>query len=157
MAKDKKKRKCSDGPPVQGGSCKARQTAAVILEVLGGVLRPSEAAKALEVSLARYYQVELRALEGLVKACEPAPKGPVANPAKDIERLERRVQRLQNECMRYQSLARATSRTVGLNLSKVENQAKSKRQRKPVVRALKVAKSLSRLADKAEAPAREVK
>lgn len=155
MMKIKKQRKAADGPPVQSGGDKARKTAAVILEVLGGVLRPSEAAAALEISLPRYYQVELKALEGLVKACEPASKGPMANPTKDIERLEHRIQRLQNECMRYQSLARAAGRTVGLCLSKVETDGN--RKRKPTVRALKVAKILGSPAEKSSSPTKVVK
>ncbi len=155
MKPNKKKRKATDGPPVQGGSNKARKTAAVILEVLGGVLRPSEAATALEISLPRYYQVELKALEGLVKACEPALKGPPVNPAKDIERLEQRIQRLQNECMRYQSLVRAAGKTVGLVLPKPKAYEKGKR--KPTVRALKVVKALAPSAGTLASPTKVVK
>ena len=138
-----KKKQAASGPSVQGGSDQSRKIAAVVLEVLGGVLRPSEAARVLDVSVSRYYQIELRALEGLVKACEPCPKGRVANPAKQIVHLEQKIQRLENECMRFQSLARAAGRAVGVDLSSVEKTANGKRKRKPTVRALKMAQILS--------------
>jgi hypothetical protein len=51
----------------------ARQLAAGILEVLAGVRSPLQAAQALGLSLPRYYQVESRALRGLLEACEPRP------------------------------------------------------------------------------------
>ena len=72
-----KKRTAKEGPRVEGGSRDARKTAAVLLEVLGGMLHPQEGAQILGVGLPYYYHVERRALEGMVKACEPRPKGKV--------------------------------------------------------------------------------
>lgn len=71
----KTRRSPKDGPRVSGGSAEARKRAAAILEVLGGVLRPSQAASALGVGLPRYYMLERRALEGLVQGCEPPVPG----------------------------------------------------------------------------------
>jgi hypothetical protein len=60
----------------QEHSREAQRWAAVILEVLAGVRTPAQAAEALSVSLPRYYQLETRALRGLVASCEARPKGP---------------------------------------------------------------------------------
>src|SRR4051794_22583 len=51
-------------------SPEARRVAAAILEVLAGVQTPGEAATGLGISLPRYYQLEMRAVAGLVVACE---------------------------------------------------------------------------------------
>ena len=53
-----------------------------MLEVLAGVRTPPQAATAIGLSLAGYYQLEARALHGLLEACVPKPKGRQPNPAK---------------------------------------------------------------------------
>src|SRR5436190_1278627 len=58
------------GMPVPKGGRVASQVAACVLEVLAGVRTPAEAAGELGVSLPRYYQLEQRALQGLVQGCE---------------------------------------------------------------------------------------
>ena len=133
-----------DGPRVSGGSRPARQLAAAVLEVLAGVIRPAEAAAALKVSLPRYYTLERRALEGLVRGCEPVPVGrKTSSPQKELDRLQRQVARLEQDCARYQALARASQRAAGLSAPKRESKpAKGRRRRTPTVRALKVAQSL---------------
>ena len=65
----KKRLGSASGPVLKGGDRDARKTAALVLEVLAGELNPAEAAEILEVSLPRYYQIEKRALEGLIRAC----------------------------------------------------------------------------------------
>ena len=55
-------------------SREAQRVAAAILEVLAGVRTPTEAAAAVGLSVPRYYLWEQRALEGLVRACEPRPR-----------------------------------------------------------------------------------
>ena len=64
-----RRRRQTPPPSAAGASPQARRQAATILEVLAGVRRPSEAAQVLEISLPRYYQLEQRALAGLVSAC----------------------------------------------------------------------------------------
>jgi len=59
----------------QDAGREARRLATLILEVLAGGRTPTEAAQALEISVPRYYQLEGRALRGLVAACEPRPRG----------------------------------------------------------------------------------
>jgi hypothetical protein len=61
----------------QGVSTAASQRAAMILEVLGGERTPQQA-RILSMSLPNFYIVERKAMQGLLKACEPQPKGPPA-------------------------------------------------------------------------------
>jgi hypothetical protein len=137
------------GPPQ--GTSEAKQRAAAILEVLAGTRTPAEAAAALGASLPRYYLLEQRALQGLVSACEPRPKGRVADDARRIAELQRSASRWERECLRQQALARALQRAVGLSATvpgKTSGKSsgtppgKKPRCRKPVARALKAAATL---------------
>jgi len=56
--------------------------------------------------------------------------------------LKKSHARLERECARYQALARASRRAVGLRLPKRSGAKKGKRRRKPTVRALKLAERL---------------
>ena len=144
----------SPAPPVASASPQARRQAATILEVLAGVRRPSEAAQVLEISLPRYYQLEQRALAGLVSACEPAPRGPRVDLMRRIAALEREKGRLQRECDRQQALVRAAQRSLGLTLPGpakppaagkevgTNSSGKRRRNRRPSVRALKAVRAL---------------
>ena len=115
-----------------------KQIAAAILEVLAGGRTPMEAAQALGVSLPRYYVLEERGLQGLVRACEPRPKGKVVSPESQRAKLERECERWRRACARQQALVRAAQRTIGLSAPPAAplSSAKKKRKRKPVVRAL---------------------
>jgi hypothetical protein len=88
--------------------------AAAILEVLAGARTPGEAAQALGLSLPRYYQVETRALNGLLAACEARPKGRQPNPANEALGLRQEDERLRREITRHQALVRASQRAIGL-------------------------------------------
>jgi hypothetical protein len=129
----------------QNKSREAKRLAAAILEVLAGARTPTEAATALGLSLPRYYQVESRALEGLLTACEPKPKGRAANPDHEAARLRQENQRLQREITRQQSLARAAQRTVGWlppAAPTKTNKSGKKRRRRRTARALSIAARL---------------
>ena len=141
--------------PRGGASERARRQAAAILEVLAGVRRPHDAAQVLEISLPRYYQLEQRALAGLVSACEPAPRGPRHDQSRQLARLEREKQRLQRECDRQQALVRVTQRSLGLMppakpsgkdspTAAAGTAGKRRRNRRPVVRALRAARALAK-------------
>ncbi len=144
------------GPAPPTGTAPARRQAAVILEVLAGVRRPSEAAQALDTSLPRYYQLERRALSGLLRACEPAPRGPRVDSTRQLAALERENRRLQRECDRQQALVRMAERSLGLPAPATvkppaKGQAEStkvgvklRRKRRPSVRALQVVRGLRR-------------
>jgi hypothetical protein len=165
---------------MQGGSSEANRQAVVILEVLAGVKTPTQAAAELAVSLPRYYQLETRALEGLVAALEPRPKGKQPLPANQIAALERQLEAAQRACARQQALARVAQRTLAVKLtprpkakpaSAQTAEAKSaaakspestpavprdrsgRRRRRPAVRALKAVQALRKNVRPAEGEA----
>jgi hypothetical protein len=81
--------------PFSDASPEARKLAAAILEVLAGAQTPGEAAGSLGVSLARYYQLEMRALAGLVAACEDRRrKGRGRAGASELATLRRECEQL---------------------------------------------------------------
>jgi len=128
-------------------SAEAKRIAAAILEVLAGTRGPSEAASVLGISLARYYQLETRALAGLVAGCEPRRRGIRKGPT-ELASLRQECDRLRRECARQQALVRAAQRTVGLAPSPPPpgpppaasgSTGKKRRKRRPRARALKAA------------------
>jgi hypothetical protein len=133
----------------------AQRTAAAVLDVLAGVRTPRQAAEALGVSQARYFQVETRAVQALVDSCAPRPRGPGRNVDKELATLRRQLQRLQQEVSRQQTLLRLAQRTIGLppprpTLAKPSGTGQSKkRPRRPVVRALRAAEALQRRSQEA--------
>lgn len=92
----------------------ARRRAACVLEVLAGVRSPEEAAIALEVQLGTYFQIEERALRGLLSSCSPQPRGHAPDYAKALEESRRRVGELEREVQRHQALLRSAQRTASL-------------------------------------------
>jgi hypothetical protein len=129
-----------EGPRLEGGSAGSRRVAAAVLEVLGGVLTPRQAAGALAVGLPRYYHLERQALEGLLRGCEPKAKGRrERTPLAREERLTREVKRLERDLLRYQALVRAAQRSAGIMPPKAQP---ARRKRRTPVRALKVVRAL---------------
>lgn len=119
----------------------ARRKAAAILEVLAGARKPSDAAQALGITPMRYYLLELRAIQGLVKACEPVKLGPKVSPDREVQRLRKQVLVLERECARYAALARVAQRAVNLSPPPAPTKmaaGQKRRRRKPPVRAIKV-------------------
>jgi hypothetical protein len=114
-------------------SREAKRLAAVLLDVLAGSRTPPQAAETLSVSLPRYYQLEERALAGMVSACEPRPRGRQVSADAELQGLKKENDRLKRELSRYQSLVRLTQRTIGAP-PPVPSKP-SKRKRKPTVRA----------------------
>lgn len=132
---------------VQGGSSEANRLAVAILEVLAGVLSPTAAAQALGISLPRYYQLETRALEGLVAACQLKPKGKQPSLERKVEALEQQLERAHRECARHLALARVAQRSVGLGKLPADGKTSqhngtARKKRRPAVRALKAAQAL---------------
>jgi hypothetical protein len=127
----------------EGVSPEARRQAAAILEVLAGVRTPTEVAQQLAMSLTAYYIMEGRALQGLVAACAPRPRGRVRTPASELAALRRECEQLRRQVARQQALLRVTERTVGLNAAapptKADRASPKRRQRKPKARALQAA------------------
>ncbi len=149
------KRSRNTTPLAPGESKESKCRAVVILEVLAGVRTPGQAAEVLQVSLPRYYQLEARALRGLVGACEPKPKGRQPRPGSAEAAMRRENERLLREVTRQQSLVRLTQRQVGLAPppATVKAAPGKKRKRRPTVRALQMAERLQREAAGPPAPA----
>ena len=126
------------------GSPEAKRMAAAILEGLAGLRGPQEASEALGISMTRYYHLEARALQGLVGALEPRPRGRQQSPQAAVTRLEREKARLQRELQRAQALVRSAQRTIGLPPVRQGGKLgadgkKARRTRRAMIRAGKVA------------------
>ena len=111
------------------GSREAKQATLAILEALSGLTTTSEAAEQLGVSASRYYQLEARALEGMMAALEPRPKGPRSTPESRIKALSAEKAELERELRRLQGLLRQTHRRMGIR-AVPKAKAKGGRKRK---------------------------
>jgi hypothetical protein len=122
---------------------KVRQTAAYVLEVLAGVRTPEDAAHALQFSLPTYYNVEMRALRGLIAGCGPAMPGRTMVMANKLKGAEHRIAQLEQQVQRYQALLRAAQRGVGIAAPEpAPPKVAGKRRRKPRARALRAAAAI---------------
>jgi len=123
------------GPHAVGGSDTARRSAAVILEVLSGIRATAEACEALSITPMRYYVLETRALQGLVGALEPRPRGKKRSAEDEVREIRREKQKLERELARTRALVRAAERTIGIPAagakSKIGTDGKKKRRRRP--------------------------
>lgn len=133
---------------------RARQVAALVLDVLGGNRTPADAAQAMGLSVARFYVIEQRAVLGLVAACDTqSPRGPSPDLHQQIQRLEMENRRLNQALLRQQAIVRSTQRGLGLASPKPPPAApaktgagttgKSRRKRRPMVRALRQAQRVA--------------
>jgi hypothetical protein len=117
----------------------AKRSAALVLEVLAGLRTPTEASTALGVTAMRYYVLERRALEGMVQALGPRPKGKRRRPEDALQEAAREKVRLEREVGRLQALVRAGQRTMRLPPlpSREKVKGDKRRRRRPQVRAVK--------------------
>lgn len=125
----------------------AKRLCALILEVLGGVRTPTDAAGALGVSVPRYYALEARALGGLLQACQRRAKGRRRTAEGELERLRRSHGEILRERDRLGALLRASQRTMGLPRPEKPERSAKRRKRRPQVRALRASKSLGEPAE----------
>jgi len=124
----------------KGESAEAKLQAAVVLEVLGGIRTPTDAAGALGISLPRYYVLEGRALEGLLGALGPRPRGPRRSAERELVHVRRDLERVERERARAQALLRAQGRALGLKAPEpAKPKTPGKKRRKPAARALRAA------------------
>jgi hypothetical protein len=150
------KRKAKSGVRALAASSEARRCGAVVLEVLTGLISPTEATQSLSISLPRYYALETRALQGFLGALEPRPRGRQKTPQSQVRALEKEVSRLSRELARTRSLVRVAHRTIGITTpaasttkrgstrsTKAKADAKPARRRRGVARGEKVAKALA--------------
>jgi hypothetical protein len=128
----------------------AKRLCAIILEVLGGLRTPTDAAGALKVSVPRYYALEARALAGLLRACQRRAKGRKRTAEGELARSKGDLERLTHERDRLQAILRVSQRAIGLPAPAKPERSTKRRKRRPQVRALKASKSL--LPDRKENP-----
>jgi hypothetical protein len=124
----------------------SRKQAAIVLEVLAGLRSPEQAAEALGMSLPTYYNLETRALRGLVHGCTPTPPGRTLTLLKQVRSLEIKSATLEKQLGRYQALLRNAQRAAGLSPPTPVAAVKSngRRKRQPAVRALRAVEALQR-------------
>lgn len=112
-------------------------------------MRTPTAAEVLSVSAPRYYALESRALEGMLKACQKRGRGPRRTAEREAARLRVEVGRLEREGARLGALLRAAQRAVGLpppedpKRRPKEPGPGKRRARRPVARALKAARAIT--------------
>jgi hypothetical protein len=136
-------------PARPNASEQARRQAALILDVLAGVRTPLAAATVLEVAPVRYYQLEARAVDGLIAACEPRsrgrqPAGPdQAASSTRMTKLEGERRRLEGEVARLHALLRLSRLSMGVKPPPQASAPKpgGRKPRRAVVRALKHARA----------------
>lgn len=127
----------------------AQRLAATILEVLSGMRSPTEASQTLSISLPRYYQLEARALEGLVAALAPRSIGKQPSLENRVKLLEKQLAAAHRQCARHEALVRLTQRTLGLAPATTaksalpDRDAPGRKKRRPTVRALQAARALA--------------
>jgi len=127
------------------GSERAKQHAAVILEVFAGIRGTNEASEAMGVSPNRYYQLEARALSGMIQALEPLPRGRKTGPEVELAKQKEENERLKREVTRLQSLVRVAQRSLGISMT--AKKKAPKRRRKPSHRGKKVVALLRKRKD----------
>lgn len=127
-------------------SSESRKHAACVLEVLAGLRSPEQAAEALGMSLPTYYNLETRALRGLLHGCTPTPPGRTLMLLKQVRSLEIKAATLEKQLGRYQALLRNAQRAAGLSLPApvVAGKSPGRRKHQPAVRALRAVEALQR-------------
>jgi hypothetical protein len=126
------------GASVDGGFApETKRRAATVLEVLGGARTPRDAATVLGLTQARYYQLEARAIDALIGACDPQPTGRSTRSL--ISDLQREVERLRNDLTRSQALVRATQRAAGMPVKEAPKESSVQLKKRTQARALRAA------------------
>jgi len=124
----------------------SRKQAAVVLEVLAGVRTADQACSALGISLPTYYNLETRALRGLIWSCTPEPPGRTLLLARKLRLAELKSAELEKQVQRYRALLRTAQRSIGLVPPESPKPATGKRgPRKPTVRAMRAIEAIRRL------------
>src|SRR5213594_2623003 len=124
------------------GSVEAKKLSALVLETLAGVKTPQDAAKDAGVSAQRFYGLETRALQGIVRSLEPRRKGRQKGAEQLLVEAIKEKDRLVRDLARTQALLRSAHRVIGVppppsseKPGKIEE--RGKRKRRPGPRAVK--------------------
>lgn len=141
-------------PPEVTASSQARRIAAVLLEVLAGLRATGSAAKELGITPMRFYQIEERAIGGLIAACEPRPSGlqPERRDALELASLREQVRKQTQELNQTRSVLRTTRRQLGVATApepiavkpgtRKDGKPTKAKVRRPTVRALTMVRRL---------------
>ena len=123
-----------------------RREAACVLEVLAGLRTPEEAAKVIGVSVPTYYNLEARALKGLLHGCRTESPGRRLALEKGGAESEQRCEELERQLQRYRSVLRNARRAAQILGESDESQAtgseSGRTRRKPRVRATRAIDAL---------------
>ena len=142
----KPRRTLATGAKSVSGSEQARRHAALVLQSLSGACGPVEAARGMGVALARYCQLEARALQAIVSSLEPRPRGRQESAESRERKAHSATRRLERELHRYQALYRTVQKTLGVAppppSSAEEKGGRKKRRVRKVTRGERVAQSL---------------
>ena len=122
------------------GSDAARRLSALLLEAWSGVRSTQSAADAMGVALPRFYHLEARALQMIVSAMEPRPRGRQRTAESELAQVKAEKLRLVRDAERFQSLYRTAQRALGIAVAKPPSKTDtpvpgSKRKRGPRKRA----------------------
>lgn len=136
----KPKRQQPMGAKSVRGSDAARRLAALLLEAWSGVRSTQSASDAMGVAVTRFYQLEARALQMVVAAMEPRPRGRQRTVDSELGKLKAEKQRLARDVERFQSLYRTAQRALGVAVARPDPKAENpglggKRKRGPRKRA----------------------
>jgi hypothetical protein len=106
---------------------------------MSGARGPREASEALGISTMRYFTLEDRALQGMVLALEPRPRGR-RRPSPDdvLQGVQREREVLRRELGRTQALLRLVRKSVKLREPEEKGSGKDKRRRAPEKHATKL-------------------
>lgn len=132
------------------GSPAARKLATVVLEVLAGLVTPTDAGQAAGITVQRYYALEGRALQGLIAALEPKGRGRRQSPQGELAVLRDDNSRLRRQVGRLTALVRTAHRASGLIDGKLSKKVPGQRHRKPSARVFKALAGLRQEASQAD-------
>jgi hypothetical protein len=132
------------------GSPAARKLATAVLEVLAGLITPTDAGQAVGITVQRYYALEGRALQGLIAALEPKHRGRHQTPQGELAMLRSDNTTLQRQVGRLTALVRTAHRASGLADGKLSKKIPGQRTRKPSARVFKAIAVLHEEASQAD-------
>jgi hypothetical protein len=124
------------------GSAEAKKLAVVVLETLAGVRTPVQAAQAAGISPQRYYVLETRSLQAVVRSLEPRRRGRQRGSEERLAEVVREKERLERDLRRTQALLRSAQRVIGVQTGAAHDRSgksagRTRRRRRPVARAVK--------------------
>jgi transposase len=106
-------------------TAKARQLAALIMQVRTGQLSATTAARQLGISRKTYYQWEQRALQGMMKELEPRPPGrPNRSPDPEKRKLQQKIGDLEKQLTGNRQLIQIRERLRQLREAPVKKKKK---------------------------------